>query len=115
MSRISTSCVFKIVFSSPGQVTSCGSASLTALISSLNSMFTYIEVRSYAIRVQSEEIWCDSISHVKYGLSHFCVLFLDDGEKEDTNDLSNVVCWASNLCNDWVSRERLLSECVSAW
>ena len=98
-------CVFRIVFSSLGQLTFCGSAPSTALITSLNSMFVYREVQSYAIKEQSEETWCDSISRMKCGLSHTHVLFSDDGEQEDINDFSNVVCWASNLCNDWASRE----------
>ena len=99
-------CVFNIVFSSPWQLT-CGSASSTALISSLNSMFVYMEVQSYAIGVQSEETWCDSISCIKWGLSHIRVflLFFDDGEKKDINDLSSVVRWASTLCNEWAFRE----------
>ena len=44
-------------------------------------------------------------------MNHF-----DDGEKKDINDLSNVVCWVSTLCNDLTSRQgfvRLLSEFVS--
>ena len=97
-------CVFKIVFSSLGQLTSCGSASSTALISSLNSVFVYREVQPCAIKEQSEETWCDSISRMKCGLSHIHVLFSDDGEQEDINDFSSVVCLASTLCNDWVSR-----------
>ena len=71
-------------------------------------MFVYIEVQSQAVRVQSEETWCNSISRVKYGLSHFCALFLDDGEKKDINDFCNVLCWASTLCNDWASREKFI-------
>ena len=47
----------------------------------------------------------DSISRMKCGLSHTRVLFSDDGEKEDINDFSSVVCLASTLCNDRVSRE----------
>ena len=91
-----------------GQLTSCGSASSTALISSLNFMFVYIGERPYAITVQSEKKkknWCDSISGMECGLSHICVLFFDDVEKKDINDFSNVVCWAATLCNDWTSRE----------
>ena len=75
-----------------------------------------IEVQSYSIRVQSEETWCDSISRLQCGLSYVCALFSDDGEKKDINDLSNVVCWVSTLCNDLTSRQgfvRLLSEFVS--
>ena len=98
-------CVFKIVFSSPGQLISCCSTSSTALVSLLNSMFVYREVQSYAIKEQSGEAWCDSISRMKCGLSHTRVLFSDDGEKEDINDFSSVVCLASTLCNDRVSRE----------
>ena len=90
-------CVFRIVFSSLGQLTSCGSASSTALITSLNSMFVYREVQSYAIKEQSEETWCDSMSGKKCGVSHICVLFFDRGEKKDINDFSNVVYLASTL------------------
>ena len=60
-------------------------------------MFVYIKVLSYAIRVQSEETWCDSISRMKCGVSHTRVLFFDDGEKKDINDFSSVVCRASTL------------------
>ena len=111
-------CAFKIVFSNPGQLISCGSASSTALISSLNFVFVYmIEVQSCAVRVQSEETWCDSISRLQCGLSYVCALFSDDGEKKDINGFSNVLCWAPTLCSNLASREgfvRLLSECVSA-
>ena len=93
MSRLSsnwTMCVFKIVFSSRGQLTSCGCASSTALTSGLNSIFVYIEVQSCAIRVQSKESWCDSISRTEVrGVPYmwcFFFFFFDDGEKKDIND-----------------------------
>ena len=68
-------------------------------------MFVCLEVQSNAIRMQSEETLCDSISRMKCRVSHVRVLFSDDGKKKDMNDFSHVVCWASNLSNDWASRE----------
>ena len=59
----------------PGHLTSRGSGSSTAVISLLNSVFRYIEVQSYAIRLQSEETCWNSINRKKCGVSRICVLF----------------------------------------
>ena len=80
MSSISTSrttwCFWTVLFSL-WQDTTCGSTSLTACFSLLNSIFVYIHVQSYATRVQFGDAWSDSIIHMKCGVSRmyvFCLL-----------------------------------------
>ena len=68
-------CVFKIVFSSLGQLTSCGSASSTALISSLNSIRVQ---RSAVIRYQGAVrrnlVWFDQSYEVRV-VPYTCSVF----------------------------------------
>ena len=80
MSSVSTShstwCFWTVLFS-PWQDTTCGSTLLTACFSSLNSIFVYIDLQSYASRVQFGDAWSDSIIGMKCGVSCmyvFCLL-----------------------------------------
>ena len=106
MSSVSTSrttwCFWTVLFS-PWQDTTCGSTSLTACFSSLNSIFVYTDV-------QFGDAWSDSIIRMKCRVcfvgsaGYVCVLSFDNGEKQDIDKFAYVVRRAAALRNDWPSR-----------